>query len=313
MRTIRIIAAGLLIVGYSSLAGCTTLADDSAQADQAEIDGQKLGASRPDGNGIATRKLTVAALFTSKSIASQMVSHSLKGLESKTGIVYNEVCNADHNSHDSFRYLVKCALAKGHNIAINCAHYGNETVTGELGLADNWYTGTCGADCQQWVSACLLAHSSLASEIGVPIQLGGSNGAMTAGHDLSYPNDEGAYWGDLFNDDGTGTKRYGCAGTNASVLYSSPQMGRVKLMSRTCAYYDSTGKCEYCKDTADDTGNTCKSAPAGHYLLNLDLANSAKAKACTSLCSTDAKANGWYFNGCGSTTGSSRAITVWRK
>jgi hypothetical protein len=117
------ISAGFLVVGYCGLAACTNFADDSDQKDSADTSASPLGAARPDGNGLDTYKLTAAALLANRTIVSQLVSHSLTRA-SLTTAVYNEICNADHNSHEVFRYLVKCALATSHDIAINCAHVG---------------------------------------------------------------------------------------------------------------------------------------------------------------------------------------------
>jgi hypothetical protein len=325
----RIISTGLLIVACCGLAACTDLGDDSDQEQSGDVTALPLGSSRPDANGLDTYKVTAAPLLTNRTIANNLLTHSLTST-TLTQDVYKEICKSDHNSHEAFRYLVKCALAVGHDIAIDCYHsgygaaYGNgtEMVTGELGLVDGWRTGTCDSDCQQWVSACMLAHSSFAGETGVLIQLGGSNAAMTAVHDPSYVNDEGAYWGDIFNEDGTGQKRYGCSGAQAGVLYTSQKMNvngtavSVKLMSRACGYYDASGSCKVCGSTTIGTGNACRSSDSGviNYFMNLD-ANFTppKVKTCASTCGTFAGINDGFYNNCGDSNRSSRVLTVWRK
>lgn len=60
-------------------------------------------------------------------------------------------------------YLVECALAAGDSLVKTVD---GETLTfyGQLGLAPGWKTGSCDEDCQQWVSACLLARTNVNNE-----------------------------------------------------------------------------------------------------------------------------------------------------
>src|SRR5262245_12570759 len=60
---------------------------------------------------------------------------------------------AEPAGRDLLKYVAICALPDGDELVT-----GDDRFPGFYGLAPEWATGSCGAECQRWVSACLLAH-----------------------------------------------------------------------------------------------------------------------------------------------------------
>lgn len=320
------IFTGLLVVASCGFIACTNQVDGS-DADDPSDNASLAASGNPDKNGLDTYKVTHASILVDKTIANSLVTHPLRiatnGANGLTQAVLGAICDGTHESLETFRYITKCALAKDTHIVYTCPGGGHATQTfnGYFGLAEGWgdTNGVCAeGGCQEWVSACVLAHSSFAGEIGVQLQLTGSHAKLNQGHDVDYTDDEGAYWGDIFNQSGAGQKRYGCQGTNATAKYSSPAQGGSKdLLSRTCGYFNSYSSCDFCSGTTSVySGNQCTGTHA-HYLNNLNPANSpATVRSCSLLCGADVSTDWGHYDSCttnGSGAASSKVITVWRK
>jgi hypothetical protein len=80
-----------------------------------------------------------------------------EGLSETFGIM------TDPGTRASAEYIVECALPAGHFITkvVDGQAYVYE---GQLGLAPEWETESCDEDCQQWVSACMLARTNVSGE-----------------------------------------------------------------------------------------------------------------------------------------------------
>ena len=107
---------------------------------------------------------------------------------------------------DTVGYIVRCALHPGTSITKQDQNGVSYTFQGALGFAPQWATGECDTACQEYISACLMAHVNTAG-IHVPLYvvsqglLGAPQGQPTsAGWGLSadYPNQEGSFFGNLF-------------------------------------------------------------------------------------------------------------------
>jgi hypothetical protein len=306
----------LLFVASFGLTACTTRVDDAESEDQT---GSLASAAKvdPDGNGLDTAKVVKAPIFITQSYASALLNNPLRN-DSMTSAVKTSVC-ADPNSHEALQYIVRCAFNAGHNFALTCTDPSkNEVMEGRFGLADTWgsmSTGSCTtATCREWVSACILAISNFAGATGIPVEFAGNHVALGSAKSSAYPRVEGAYWGDIFNEDGAGQKRYGCngsGGVEATYLYNGFPL---KLQSRTCGYFNRSNGCAVCSTgTPSDENNDCGGGSYMPYFMNLDSSN--EVRACSSLCGTDAGITSGYFNNC-TTNGigavSGRVITVWR-
>lgn len=97
-------------------------------------------------------------------------------------------------------YAVACALPGGAAATISI----NGTPTdfaGAIGLAPSWQSAACDGECQEWVTACLLAKTNYYG-VEVPISLRGPADALTPPpvEALQFSLEEGAFFGNLFLD-----------------------------------------------------------------------------------------------------------------
>jgi hypothetical protein len=129
--------------------------------------------------------------------------------------------------------------------AVACALPGNESVTisingspavysGAIGLAPEWQSGACDSNCQQWITACLLAKTNYYG-IEVTISLRGPSPALDPGliERVQFSLEEGAFFGNLFLDS---PQLYACMGK----LFDSATIGDqlAYLQHRICASED---------------------------------------------------------------------------
>jgi hypothetical protein len=121
------------------------------------------------------------------------------------------------------RYAIECALPLGESVT---KVIGGEAVEfhGALGLAPEWQDGECEVDCQEWVSACLLARTNVSGQT-VGLWLNADHPAIGFGSNPSYPNYEASFFGNLFADDDTG---YLCVGSDSGSV-------NAQLDGRTCS------------------------------------------------------------------------------
>jgi len=94
-------------------------------------------------------------------------------------------------------YMIRCALPAGHSVTRTDLTGASFTFAGGIGVAPEWETGSCGGDCQRWISACMLAHVNTAG-VHIPIWIVGQNAGLGWGQSASYPNQEGTFFGNIF-------------------------------------------------------------------------------------------------------------------
>jgi hypothetical protein len=161
-------------------------------------------------------------------------------------------------------YLVECALPANDSIT---RVVDGQTIElgGLLGLAPEWKTGACDEDCQEWVSACLLARTNVSGET-VSIWVTGAHEALApqppAGALL-----EAGFFGNLFADP---EGKYLCKGSHDAVV-AARREGRTCSTSGRCdfkRYHDCTqhSRCEMTGPNQDipsdcKTGRHATSAP----------------------------------------------------
>src|SRR5262252_2214808 len=97
------------------------------------------------------------ALGTTNGLAGVNGLGVTNGLASTNGLAATNGLMTTSAGRDTIAYLVKCALPAGRTITkvVNGTTY---SFPGQIGLAPQWETGACDVNCQQLVSACLLAH-----------------------------------------------------------------------------------------------------------------------------------------------------------
>jgi hypothetical protein len=98
---------------------------------------------------------------------------------------------------DTLAYLVKCALPGNRSITKKDQSGKTYTFTGALGVAPEWETTACSLTCQQWISACMVAHINTAG-IHVPLWVVDNQSQIGWGLSSSYPHQEGSFFGNIF-------------------------------------------------------------------------------------------------------------------
>lgn len=107
---------------------------------------------------------------------------------------------ADAQGLEIAGYLVECALPEGQSVTkVRGADGYTIVLQGALGLAPEWKDGACDEDCQQWVSACMLARTNVTGE-PVGLWLAADHPAIGLGHPGEYPFHEATFYGNLFQD-----------------------------------------------------------------------------------------------------------------
>jgi len=102
------------------------------------------------------------------------------------------------------------------------------TFPGLFGLGAAWETGACGSACQEYVSACMMAHVNTKGG-HVPLWVVSAATTVGWGQDPDFPNLEGSYFGNVFlagahGTDPAKTPQLYCNGAGWDV---SPWPGRI--------------------------------------------------------------------------------------
>ena len=157
------------------------------------------------------------------------------------------------------KYVARCALAEGQFLEDEGAGHSGSALRypGSLGLAPEWLAGTCGADCQERVSACLIA---LTNRTGKHVEVsllssapGTGDSLRPSAQDLPFPHQEGAFFGNMF----TG-QAFACRGRDA---VKAPQAKRFCAVEpESCsglADFRAAGRCD------DVCEMSCRTLPDG--------------------------------------------------
>ncbi len=170
-----------------------------------------------------------------------------ESLASDEGLAPDSPLLLDPSRRDTVRYLVECALPLGHSIEKDVEGEPEPlTFHGAIGLAHEWETEGCDQDCQEWVSACMLARTN-ASGQAVTIWMRADHDAIGDGASLAFPVYEASFFGNLF----AGSSKHFCQGTTlAGPLVS-------QLQGRTCAGL-TTEACGFVKYTQCESTHRCQ-------------------------------------------------------
>jgi len=156
-------------------------------------------------------------------------------LASPEGLATDHGLLLDPDRLDTVRYLVECALPLGHSITKEVDGELLE-LDGAIGLAPEWEDDACDEDCQEWVSACLLARTNVSGET-VEVWMRADHPAIGEGTSLLQPSYEASFFGNLF---APSPSEQLCRGTVVGPLLA-------QLHGRTCsaALGQSCGFVEY--------------------------------------------------------------------
>ena len=209
-------------------------------------------------NGMSTNGMSTNGMSTNGMSTNGMSTNgmSTNGLSTTT---FRNWFNLDPNySSMVMKYVVRCGLAAGKTLSHTNAGV-NYTWQGALGLSPVWASGQpIPVAEQQLISACLGAH---ANKYGVQMAISvrgffasGSQLPVTSSEASSFDNDEGCYFGNLF--DGTGVF--------TAYSYNSPMVSSGYSSLRACALNNgSLGDCfplvatgYACQDLCTGTNST---------------------------------------------------------
>jgi hypothetical protein len=165
---------------------------------------------------------------------------------------------ADPALRATAKYAVECALPYGTSIT-RVVNGKTVVFDGLVGLTPEWETGVCDQDCQEWVSACLLARTNVSGET-VQISIKGDHEALNwdapSGAVL-----EGAFYGNLFV---APEDRFLCRGSTLDVVAAFREGRTCSLVSSEACEFTAYSNCSsFSRCTYDGPNNdvptNCKS------------------------------------------------------
>ncbi|HEY5447391.1 MAG TPA: RICIN domain-containing protein [Polyangia bacterium] len=193
-RTLRI---GITLGAISSTIGCAEIDDMTEAQNEAVASDNGWSANGFSLNGFSLNGFSLNGFsangFSTNGFSGNGFSLnglSTGGLSSTTGLMTTP------GGRQVVQYIAKCALAEGTNLVKQDQYGASYTFPGKLGVATQWLTGMCDMDCQEKVSACLLAHVNNAG-VHISIWLSGE-GSLGWGKDPNFPFEEGSFFGNLF-------------------------------------------------------------------------------------------------------------------
>lgn len=157
------------------------------------------------------------------------------GLATTQGLSESQGLMTDPSLRDTAEYIVECALPLGESITKTI---GGQTLVleGLLGLAPEWADDACDEDCQQWVSACLLARTNVSGQ-DVTIWIQADHPAIGYGAPGALVH-EASWYGNLFADP---EDQYLCRGQPGAVAAAKHE-GRTCVQGQACGF-TKYGKC----------------------------------------------------------------------
>jgi hypothetical protein len=203
-------AMGLSVSAALGLAGCHDRTADGAGIDADDLLSENgLSMNGLSMNGLSMNGLSMNGLSMN---GLSMNGLSMNGIGTVGGLSSTSGLMTTAGGRDIVKYLVRCALPMGQSFTKQDQSGTSYTFPGAIGIAPEAVTGTCDLDCQEKVSACMLAHvNNSGAHIG--IWLVGPDAAIGWGSNSSYPYQEGAFFGNLFPSNWQG---YYCAGKDMS-------------------------------------------------------------------------------------------------
>jgi hypothetical protein len=213
----------------------------------------KNGLYLDDGTPLLNGLAVGFGLSTSSGLASEA------GLSSSAGFMTSPA------GRKLVQYMVECALPLGHSITKTGPGQTTYTFEGRVGLAPGWERGACGHDCQQWVSACLLARTNALGET-VAIEMVASHPAIgdTRTQPGTYIHEEAGFYGNLFANP---PRAYTCQGRQ---VVEASHHGRVCGLTpwESCGFQNQVGACydtNSCSAESGDAYVDCRDGAGTSY------------------------------------------------
>jgi hypothetical protein len=200
-------AKPLFLVASLTLAACSSapgeVEEPIGSAQQAALANNALANNALANNALANNALANNALANNALANNALATNAL----ANNALVMQDL--DDPNAREVLEYIVSCALPPDESVVVT-AQGTTYTYPGLLGLAPEWGEpdGSCGNDCQQWVSACLFARVDF---LGVKreISLRGENPglALAPAERRDFTVREATYFGNVFK---SPQQRYAC-------------------------------------------------------------------------------------------------------
>lgn len=219
----------LTFVGIACLiapaAGC--LAQSGPNGDELVEEDETAVSGSPGNERIVTNGLNTSALMNEAHLLTNLIQAPLTGEALRQSPLFGTA-----GGRELLGYVVKCAI--GWDDSIHVFQSNREYIfEGGIGLVNGWKDGPLSVSDRRWLSACLLAHAN-AFDVEVPLSLRGPHPALaTDAVELAeFPVQEGAFFGDIFENAGAGVG-YACAGPSQ---HDACQLqANTWLMERVCA------------------------------------------------------------------------------
>src|SRR4029079_13148776 len=106
-------------------------------------------------NGVSMNGLSMTVLSMN---GLSMNGLSMNGLASVDGLSNTAGLMTTPGGRDIVKYMVRCALPAGQSLTKQDQNGVSYTCPGVIGTAPEAVNGTCDLDCQERLSACMLAH-----------------------------------------------------------------------------------------------------------------------------------------------------------
>src|SRR5581483_5655457 len=202
MRALEILDWRAFLISGALLLGCAapegqpdhvTAVESSINSDNGlpEING--LSGNGLSGNGLSGNGLSGNGLSGNGLSGNGLIMNALNA----SGLTASTFLMNSASGRSTVSYLVRCALPANRSITKQDLLGASYTFTGQIGVAPEWESGTCGMDCQQQVSACMLAHVNTSGQ-HITLWLDGDSSAIGWGRSTDYPYQEGSFFGNIF-------------------------------------------------------------------------------------------------------------------
>jgi len=198
---------GLSLGAIGGLVGCEQQGWDGGATQVAPIESENgLSGNGLSGNGFALNGLSMNGLSGNGLSGNGLSGNGLSGngfafngLSSVGGLSSTVGLMTTPGGRQIIQYMTKCALPAGQSFTHTDQNGVSYTYPGAIGVAPAAMgTGTCDIDCQEALSACMLAHVNN-SGAHIAIWLDGPDTGIGWGGSASYPYQEGAFFGNLFS------------------------------------------------------------------------------------------------------------------
>jgi len=146
-------------------------------------------------------------------------------------------------------YIVRCALPSGHGVTMTDQTGTPYTFQGQIGIAPQWETGACDTACQEYMTACLLAHVNTSGQ-HISLWLDSPNVAIGWGRDANFPYQEGTFYGNIFQ---SPPKAYYCDGKDHAFAVVPGRLGANQTNS---PYMNPLGPDVLCRDRCTAAGGS---------------------------------------------------------